>query len=114
MVKLLKATQYALSGLRYAFTKERAFRQECLIFLFFCILSFFIADTMIELVLLNGVLFLILIIELLNTAIEKTLDRISRDKNPYTKIAKDVSSAAVFLSLLLGIGTWLGIWLSHL
>lgn len=113
MEKLLKAAQYALCGLCYAFARERAFRQECLLFLLFFIVSFFLANTMIEFLLLNGALFLILITELLNTAIEKTLDRISTDKNPYTKIAKDVSSAAVFLSLVLGAGTWIGIWISH-
>ena len=104
--KLKNATGYAFAGLKHAFQTERAFRQECWVCLVLVPLSFVIGNTPLERIALIAPLFLVLIIELLNTGIEKTLDFISTERHPLIKAAKDMSSAAVFLSILLTLIVW--------
>lgn len=104
--KLKNAAGYSFAGLKHAFQTERAFRQECLACVVLIPLSFFIGSTSLERVALVAPLFLVLIVELLNTGIEKTLDFISTKRHPLIKVAKDMSSAAVFLSILLTLIVW--------
>jgi len=110
MIQSFKKTFYAgknaLSGLFYGLFHERAVRQETVLFMVLGTASFFIAQGPLDYVLLLTPLFLVLIAEFLNTAIEKTLDLISNHYHPLIKRAKDMASAAVFLSLLLLCFLW--------
>ena len=104
-----------MQGLRTAFLTEAAFRQEVAIVLVLLPVAFFIDVSASERALLAASAMLILIVELINSAIEKTLDRISPDIHDLTKSAKDMGSAAVFLTLVTTGLVWLCIlsgWLT--
>lgn len=105
--RLINAFGYSLSGFKVAFAKEDAFRQEVFLSIILVTVAVYISNSSIELVLLIGSTLLVPIIELLNSAIEATVDRVSLDKHPLAKRAKDIGSAAVFLSLINLIATWL-------
>lgn len=105
--RVVRATGYSISGLRAALRKEAAFRQEFALFLILAPLAIWLGDNGIERALLLGSLFIVLIVELLNSAIEATVDRVSRKRHKLSGRAKDMGSAAVYLSLLLVVLTWL-------
>ena len=105
------ALRVAGEGLAAAWRHEIPFRLEILACLVFVPLAFWIAETGVELALLIGSLLLVLIVELLNSALETTLDRVSLDDHPLIKRAKDISSAAVGLTLVNAALTWLLIFL---
>lgn len=104
--RLWFAFLYSLSGLRFAFAEESAFRQEaCLVAILLVVLYFLPISLVFKCVLLF-VNTLVLIVELLNTALETMADMISPDYDIRVKKVKDMGSAAVFLSLLLGLLLW--------
>lgn len=105
--RLTKAIGYSFSGFRAAFQNEEAFRQEILLIIILVPLAFYIANNAIEIVLLIFSTLLVPIIELINSAIEATVDRISMKKNKLSMRAKDIGSAAVFLSLVNLFTVWL-------
>ena len=105
--RIINDFSYSLSGFKVAFAKEDAFRQEVFLSTILVSVSFFIANNSIELVLLIGSTLLVPIIELLNSAIEATVDRISFEHHILAKRAKDIGSAAVFLSLINLLAVWL-------
>jgi diacylglycerol kinase (ATP) len=105
--RILNATRYSLEGLAAAARHEDAFRQELMLVAVFAPLGLWLGKTGIERALLVGCLLLVLIVELLNSAIEATVDRVSLDTHPFAKRAKDIGSAAVMISLLLAGITWL-------
>lgn len=107
--RVLNATAYSLDGLRAAWRHEDAFRQELILAAMMIPLALWLPVTRVEKILLAGVVVLVLIVELLNTAIEAAIDRDSLEINPLGKRAKDYGSAAVMLSLLLAGGTWAAI-----
>jgi diacylglycerol kinase (ATP) len=111
--RLVNATKYSIDGLRAAWEHEDAFRQELVL----CIVLLPIAIALPlpggEKVLLIGSLLLVLIVELLNTAIEAAVDRDSVEINPLGKRAKDYGSAAVMIALLVAALTWVTILGSH-
>jgi diacylglycerol kinase (ATP) len=96
----------SLSGLKFGWS-ESAFKQETLIFVIALPTSFWIGRNWVEIVILNGSIVFVLTVELLNTAIEVTHDRISTNWNKSTKVAKDLGSAAVFISFLFCIVVWI-------
>jgi diacylglycerol kinase (ATP) len=96
-----------VAGLAAAWRHEEAFRLEIIACLFLVPLSFFLGKTTVERALLLGSLLLVLIVELLNSALETTLDRISLEEHPLIGRAKDVSSAAVGLALVNAAAIWL-------
>ena len=96
-----------MSGLKAAFTQEAAFRQEFLLCIILAPLALYLGETGVEKALLLGSLLLVLIVELLNSAVEATVDRISKDQHELAGQAKDMGSAAVFLSLLNVMVVWL-------
>lgn len=104
--RLLNAMGYSWAGLRAAYKHESAFRQEFWLGLILVPLGFYLGDTAIERVLMVGSLLLVLIVELLNSAIEASVDRISLEHHLLIKRAKDMGSAAVLLSLLNVVMTW--------
>ena len=105
--RLIKAVGYSFSGFKAAFQNEEAFRQEILLIIILVPLAFYIANNAIEIVLLIFSTLLVPIIELVNSAIEATVDRISMKKHKLSMRAKDIGSAAVFLSLVNLITVWL-------
>ncbi|KTD71266.1 diacylglycerol kinase [Legionella tucsonensis] len=114
VLKLKEATRYSFYGLKAAFQDEFAFRLELLAGIIALPLAFFIGTTHVERALLISTLFIVLIAELLNSAIETTLNRMSRDWNPLTKKAKDLGSAAVFITIINALVVWIMIIISHI
>jgi diacylglycerol kinase (ATP) len=105
------ALRVALEGLAAAWRYEVPFRLEILAFLIFFPLAFWVGKTAVERALLVGSLLLVLIVELLNSALEATLDRVSLEDHPLIKRAKDIASAAVGLTLVNAGVIWLFILL---
>jgi len=111
--RVLNATRYSIDGLRAAWEHEDAFRQEVLLAAVMIPVALLLPVTVIEKILLVGVVVHVLIVELLNTGIEATVDRDSLEINPLGKRAKDIGSAAVMLSLMLAGGTWAAVIVAH-
>ena len=106
--RVLHATRYSLDGLRIAYRGESAFRQEFWLAVVMVPLAFWLGSNWVEVALLAGSVMLVLIVELLNSGIEAAIDRVSFELHDLSKRAKDLASAAVFLSLLLCGGIWIG------
>ncbi|MFQ5543203.1 MAG: diacylglycerol kinase [Nitrospiria bacterium] len=102
----ISAFRWSVDGFKSALREEAAFRQEMVLFVFLAPTGFWLGHTAIEIVFLVGSLFLVLIVELLNTAVETAIDRVGTEKHPLSKKAKDVGSAAVMLSILNVIFVW--------
>lgn len=100
------ATGYSLTGLRAAYLGESAFRQEAWLALLMCPTALLLGRNWVETALLAGSVVLVLIVELLNSAVEATVDRVGFEVHELSRRAKDIASAAVFLSLLLCAGIW--------
>ncbi len=105
--RIVRATGYSIEGLATAYRGESAFRQETWLAVLMLPLSFWLGRTWIEVALLAGSVMLVLIVELLNSGIESAIDRVSFEMHDLSKRAKDLASAAVFLSLLLCSSVWL-------
>ncbi|TAK80939.1 MAG: diacylglycerol kinase [Betaproteobacteria bacterium] len=101
------ATRLAAAGLAAAWRHEEAFRLEVIAFAVLVPVSFLYGKTAVERALLVGSLLLVLIVELVNSALEATLDRISLEEHALIKRAKDVSSAAVGMTLVNAAAIWL-------
>lgn len=106
ITRLYKALKHSLDGLEYALKSEFAFRLEVFLFALLLPLAFFVSHNAIERVLLIGSLLLVFFAELINSAIEVCIDRISREHHPLSKAAKDLGSAAVLVSCTLVVLTW--------
>ncbi len=106
LTRLVKALSYSLAGFKAAWDNEAAFRQEVLLCILLIPLAFWLGDTKIERVLLISCLLLVLLTELLNSAIEAVSDRLSQEKHPLIKRAKDAGSAAVLIALCYSLLVW--------
>jgi diacylglycerol kinase (ATP) len=104
--RIVRAVGYSISGLQIAYRGESAFRQEFWLAAVLLPAAFWLGRTWIETSLLTGSVLLVLIVELLNSAVEAAIDRISFDLHDLSRRAKDLASAAVFLSLVLCGGVW--------
>ena len=109
VIRLWNALLFSLGGIAAAWRDEPAFRQEVVLAIIMVPAAFFLAPDKISLVLMLGSLLLVLAVELLNTAIESTVNRISTDIHPLAKKAKDTASAAVLMVLLLTALIWITI-----
>jgi diacylglycerol kinase (ATP) len=107
MDRLYRATINTWNGLKSAIRTEAAFRQEIAVLLLAIPLAFVIGQTAWMRLALVGVVVFVMVVELLNTAIEKLADRVSREIDVQIGTAKDIGSAAVGLSLLLAGAMWL-------
>lgn len=105
--RIFRASLNAISGLHACWKNEAAFRQEVAFCLVLYPFIFIFDTTSIEKAILFASLTLVLVVELVNSAIETTIDRIGIEYHPLSGRAKDIGSAAVFMSILLMIGTWL-------
>lgn len=103
-MRAVRAAQCSVKGLKAAFVDESAFRQELFLACLFVPLAFYLGRDLPEKLLLICLVVLVLIVELLNSAIEATVDRIGLESHPLSAKAKDLGSAAVFISLLLAGG----------
>jgi diacylglycerol kinase (ATP) len=106
-MRLSRAFGSSFRGFLAAWREEEAFRQECLLALAVVPLGLWLGDSGVERALLVGPVFLVLAIELVNSAVEATVDRIGTERHPLSGIAKELGSAAVSVAfLLLGVN-WL-------
>jgi len=103
---LMHSTRYSLKGLKAAFRHEAAFRQEVVLSVLLLPLAWWIADDPLSWLILVGSCWLVLITELLNSAVESVVDRIGPEKHELSGRAKDIGSAAVMLALLLAGLCW--------
>ncbi|MDG0853319.1 diacylglycerol kinase [Roseateles puraquae] len=104
--RIIHAAGYSWAGLKAAYTGESAFRQETWLCVIAAPLSYWLAKSWEQAALLLGSLVLVLIVELLNSAVEAVVDRVSFERHELSKRAKDIASAAVLMSLLLAGGIW--------
>ena len=109
ITRIIKAAGFSLKGLRAAWKNEAAFRQEVIGVLPFIILSFFLDVSSIERILLVSVLVLVVIVELLNSAVECAIDRIGPEFHVLSGRAKDMGSAAVFIAVIWCAIVWLSL-----
>lgn len=103
---MINAARWSIKGFRSTFRNEEAFRQELLLLPILAPLGYWLGQTGVERALLIGSLFIVLIVELLNSAVESVVDRIGPEQHKLSGRAKDQGSAAVFLALLLVVLTW--------
>ena len=103
--RMWHATGFSLAGLRAGWG-EAAFRLEACLAFVMVPLAFWVGRGWVEVALLAGSVLLVLIVELLNTAVECAIDRIGFERHELSKRAKDMGSAAVLLSLLIAAGIW--------
>jgi diacylglycerol kinase (ATP) len=106
VLKLWRAFLFSLAGLKSAFHHERAIRLETLMIIIGVPFGLYFGHSPAEHALLIGSLLLVMIIELINTAIERVTDRISTERHDLSKQAKDAGSAAVFVSIILAAMVW--------
>lgn len=104
--RMWHAAGYSLAGLRAGWG-ETAFRQESIAACFLVPLALWLGRTWVEVSLLAGSVVLVMVVELLNTAVETAIDRVGPEWHDLSKRAKDMGSAAVLLSLLLAAGIWI-------
>ena len=106
ITRIIEATGHSIRGLRACWHHEEAFRQDVIISLILFALSFFVAESTAQWIALIAPLFLIVIVELLNSAVEATVDRIGPEHHELSGRAKDLGSAAVFLCWFLIATSW--------
>ena len=104
--RLYYATMYSLKGIKAAFLSEPAIRQELALLVVGVALSVWLDVTSIERVLMISSLILILIVEMLNSAVEAVVDRIGPEIHELSGKAKDIGSAAVFMAIILALFCW--------
>ena len=105
LARIIHATGYSISGLKVGM-QEPAFRQELMLACILIPAAFWVGQTWLESAFLISVVVLMMITELLNTAIERSIDRIGPEWHELSKTAKDLGSAAVLLALMLCGGVW--------
>ncbi|MGH8736836.1 MAG: diacylglycerol kinase [Burkholderiales bacterium] len=105
--RIVLATRYSAEGLIAAFRGEAAFREELALAVVLVPLGIWLGDDGTQRALLAGSILLVLMVELLNSAVEAAVDRVSQDRHPLAKRAKDLGSAAVMLSLAAAALIWL-------
>ena len=104
--RILKAFVYSYQGFVAAFKSEAAFRQDIAVFIVFGIIAMFLPVVMVEKLRLISALIIILLAELINTAIETVVDRISDEYHELSKKAKDIGSLIVLLAFVYAILQW--------
>lgn len=117
LARIAKAAGYSFGGFRAAWRHEAAFRQECALAAVLAPCAFWVAENLAQAALLLAATGLVLVVELVNSAIEATVDRLGGERHPLAGRAKDMGSAAVFASLVLAGAVWalvlaerLGLW----
>lgn len=104
--RLVNALHFSMNGFKATFRTEEAFQQEVILSLVLLPLGYYLGEGAAEKVILIGSVLLVMIVELLNTAVERAIDRISFDRHELSKEAKDMGSAAVLLTIALAVMAW--------
>ena len=104
--RILNAFGFSMAGFRACFRHEEAFRQEVYVLLVLVPLGIWLGEGPIERALLIGSLLIVPIVELLNSAVEANVDRVGLERHELSRRAKDLASAAVFLSIVLAVLVW--------
>ncbi|MDI9223311.1 diacylglycerol kinase [Pantoea sp. EA-12] len=112
--RIVNAAGYSWQGLRAAWQNEAAFRQETIAAVIAVIVACWLDIDAISRVLMIGSVVLVIIIEIVNSAIEAVVDRIGEERHPLAGRAKDMGSAAVLLAILLALFVWITLLWSHL
>lgn len=107
VIRLLKAARYSTTGLKTAYLHEQSFRLEILVLIAAVPAGLFFGSTAVEKTLLIGSWLMVIIVELLNSAIEAVVDRIGTEPNELAGRAKDFGSAAVLCAIILAAMIWL-------
>ena len=107
--RIRNAMFFSVAGFKATWQHEEAFRQEVILFVVACPIALLLHRTPIETLLLLGSLILVLLVELLNSAIEAAIDRIGFEHHELSERAKDIGSAAVMLALIWAAITWFAI-----
>ncbi|SFV88652.1 Diacylglycerol kinase [hydrothermal vent metagenome] len=105
--RIFSAYVFSMQGLKACYQSEAAFRQEVWLSVILIPLALYLRDEAVERVLLITPIFLVLIVEVLNSAIESVVDRIGDEYHLLSGVAKDMGSAAVWLALMLLVAIWL-------
>ena len=112
--RVINATRYSLEGFAAAARHEDAFRQELMLAAVLVPLGLWLGNDGVERALLAGSVLMVLVVELLNSAVEATVDRVSLEDHRLAKRAKDLGSAAVMMSLVTVAAVWLLVLLPRL
>ena len=107
VMRIVYACHWSIKGFKSTLKTEEAFRQEVLLLIVLAPLGYWLGDTGVERSLLIGTVLIVLVVELLNSAVETVVDRISDEHHKLSGKAKDQGSAAVFVALVLAGVTWL-------
>ena len=107
--RIILATGYSMQGIKSAFQNEAAFRQELILAAILIPIACIVDVSQLERILLIAPIFLVMIIEIINSAIEAVVDRIGSEKHELSGRAKDMGSAAVFIALILTAYIWIEI-----
>ncbi|ANI30347.1 diacylglycerol kinase [Yersinia entomophaga] len=106
LTRIYKAAGYSVKGLTAAWKNEAAFRQEAVVAVIAIILAFWLDVGVIERILLIGSVVLVVVVEIINSAIEAVVDRIGSELHDLSGRAKDMGSAAVLITILLAVFIW--------
>ena len=104
--RIIRATGYSAQGISAAWKHEAAFRQETMLLIVLTPIALWLGETVLEQALLIVVCLLVLVVELINSAIEAAIDRHGEERHELSGQAKDMGSAAVFFSLVIVVLTW--------
>lgn len=113
ITRIIKAAGYSWKGVRAAWINEAAFRQEAVAVILAIIIACFLDVDVITRVLLIGSVVLVMIVEILNSAIEAVVDRIGSEFHELSGRAKDMGSAAVLMAILVALFTWVSLLWGH-
>lgn len=113
VTRLMRAFGYSFQGFGHAWREEAAFRQEVVLSLLMIPAGLYLGHTGVERALLVSPMLLILVVEILNSAVEAVVDRSGTDRHPLAGMAKDMGSAAVMLSFVLLGTVWLLVLSDH-
>ncbi|MBJ9999628.1 diacylglycerol kinase [Erwinia sp. S43] len=114
LTRIVKAAGYSWKGIRAAWQHEAAFRQEAIAAIIAILIACWLDVDAVTRVLLIGSVVMVIIVEILNSAIEAVVDRIGSEIHPLAGRAKDMGSAAVLLSIILAIFVWAMLLIAHL
>lgn len=114
LVRIFKAAGYSWKGIKACYKNESAFRQELGLLMVLTPISMWLSNNAVEFILLIGSVILLLVVELLNTAVEMVVDRHGAEWHELSGLAKDMGSAAVFVMLGLCLLVWVTLIISHL
>lgn len=114
LTRIVKAAGYSWKGIRAAWQHEAAFRQEAIAAIIAILIACWLDVDAVTRVLLIGSVVMVIIVEILNSAIEAVVDRIGSEIHPLAGRAKDMGSAAVLLSIILAVFVWAMLLIAHL